>query len=520
MSEKMFNENENENVNVNESENNVANENNTPANDANESKRNTESTPRPTTPDTNPTEPPKSSYTGEPQQNGNAQPGYNPQQGYNAQNYNPQPNYNAQQSYNAQQNPHSYAPYNPAPAPVKEKKKKAKRSGISGGAVAILCSCSLLLSCASGFFGAYLATAQGSTGTSSSSTTQQTPTVFYQSAESPTNGLSTSAGSSRYYDVASAVKDSVVEITTEFRVNSYFQYVTSGAGSGVILSSDGYIITNNHVISDSSSSGSSLADTITVRLTNGEEYPATVIGADSDSDIAVIKIEANEALPCAVIGNSDNLGVGEEVVAVGNPLGELGGTVTNGIISALNREINVDGTTMNLLQTNTAINPGNSGGGLFNMAGELIGIVNAKSSGTDIEGLGFAIPITEAINIAEQLMTQGYVSGRPYIGVEFYNASTIQSALYYGLPSTGVYVFRLEEGLNDDVFQLADRVIAVDGHEITDASDIVSLVKAHAPGDTITFSVYRSGKLIEVNATCYEYVPELNQVEEQSTARS
>ncbi len=413
---------------------------------------------------------------------------------------------------------HVYSSYNQAPVPEKpKKKKKAKKAGISAGAVAVLCVCSLLLSCASGFFGAYLATgmtpsAPGTENTPAApSQDGNNPSVIYQAAPSPAEGMSSTGGTSTYYNVAATVKNSVVEITTEFRVDSYFQYITSGAGSGVIISADGYVITNNHVISNSSSN-SGYADTITVRLTTGEEYTAELIGADADSDIAVIKIKAPAALPCAVMGSSDELGVGEEVIAVGNPLGELGGTVTNGIISALNREINVDGTTMNLLQTNTAINPGNSGGGLFNMDGELIGIVNAKSSGSDIEGLGFAIPINEAIHVAEELMTKGYVSGRPYLGVEFFNATSMSQALYYGLPSLGVYVSRLEEGLNDDVFKIADRVIAVDGKEIGDITDISTIVKSHKPGDTITFSVYRSGKLIEVKATCHEYVPEKGQL--------
>ena len=442
---------------------------------------------------------PQGDYPRQPQGDYPRQPGQNP---YAA------PQYHAPAE-------HVYSSYNQAPVPEKpKKKKKAKKSGVSVGAVAVICVCSLLLSCASGFFGAYLAT-----GMKAPAEGTQTPpvittdpegdgsTVIYQAAPSPTEGMSSTGGTSTYYNVAAAVKNSVVEITTEFRVNSYFQYVTSGAGSGVIISTDGYIITNNHVISDSSSQNG-YADSITVRLTTGDEYKASLIGADADSDIAIIKITAPAALPCAVMGNSDELGVGEEVIAVGNPLGELGGTVTNGIISALNREINVDGATMNLLQTNTAINPGNSGGGLFNMDGELIGIVNAKSSGSDIEGLGFAIPVNEAVHVAEELMTKGYVSGKPYLGVEFFNATSMSQALYYGLPSLGVYVSRLEEGLNDKVFKVGDRVIAVDGREIGDFADISTIVKSHKPGDTITFNVYRSGKLIEVTATCFEYVPE------------
>lgn len=401
---------------------------------------------------------------------------------------------------------YTYTPYNPAPTPTPKKKEKR---GMSGGAIAVLCACMLLLSCASGFIGAYLATADMDTSATEAPTPGEVtnPSVIYQSAASPANGMSADGGTSSYYNVANLVKNTVVEITTEYVISNRFQYITSGAGSGVIITQDGYVLTNNHVIVDDSGE---VADTITVRMTNGKEYVAKVIGTDSDADIAVIKIDAgDEVLPCAVMGDSDKLAVGEEVIAVGNPLGELGGTVTNGIISALDREVNVDGTLMNLLQTNAAINPGNSGGGLFNMAGELVGVVNAKSSGTGIEGLGFAIPINDAVNISEQLMTQGYVSGKPWLGITFYQASSITQALYYNLPSLGVYVVELEPGLNDTVFQIRDRVIAIDGKEISSISDISTLVKTYNVGDTIVFSVYRNGRLIEVNATCYEYTPNI-----------
>lgn len=410
-------------------------------------------------------------------------------------------------------NSHVYTSYNPAPMPKEEppKKKPKKSDSISKGALAIFCICTLLLSCASGFLGAYFATAGESAPLTDAPNpgTPQNPTVIYQSAANPQSGMSADNGTSQYYNAADLVHACVVEITTEHLVNSYFQYVTQGAGSGVIISADGYIVTNNHVIADTDN-GNTLANSITVRMTDGAEYEATVIGTDADSDIAVLKIEADN-LPAAVIGDSDKLAVGEEVLAVGNPLGELGGTVTNGIISALDREINVDGTTMNLLQTNAAINPGNSGGGLFNMAGELIGIVNAKSSGTGIEGLGFAIPVNDAVLIAEQLMTQGYVSGKPYLGLSLYDITTPTQALYYNLRHLGVYVIAVEEGTNDDVFKQGDRIIAVDGLEISTSDDVASIVKTFSVGDTIKVTIYRSGKMLEVYATAYEKIPTTSQ---------
>lgn len=200
-------------------------------------------------------------------------------------------------------------------------------------------------------------------------------------------------------EVVELVADTVVEITTTNVVTDRFygQYVTSGAGSGVIISENGYIITNNHVIDG--------ARSITVRLTDGSEFSAAVVGKDADKDVALIKINA-KGLKAAVLGSSASLVVGQEVVAIGNPLGSLGGTVTDGIISALDRTVVVDGHQMTLMQTNAAINPGNSGGGLFNRAGELIGIVNAKQSDTGIEGLGFAIPIDIAWETVEAIVSE------------------------------------------------------------------------------------------------------------------
>ena len=202
-------------------------------------------------------------------------------------------------------------------------------------------------------------------------------------------------------DVVALVADSVVEITTE--VSSYgLGFSTGGsAGSGVIISDNGYIITNHHVIEDASS--------ITVRLTDGREFPAGVVGSNSDEDIALIKIDATE-LCAATIGSSRSLVVGQQVLAIGNPLGTLGGTVTNGIISALDRTITIDGKDMTVLQTNAAINPGNSGGGLFNCSGELIGVVNAKRSETGIEGLGFAIPMDKAWEVVLEIVQPHSIS--------------------------------------------------------------------------------------------------------------
>ncbi|MBQ8837388.1 MAG: trypsin-like peptidase domain-containing protein [Clostridia bacterium] len=302
---------------------------------------------------------------------------------------------------------------------------------------------------------------------------------------------------STYAAVAAAVKDSVVEITTEMAAgNSYFQqFVESGAGSGVIISEDGYIITNNHVIEGASK--------ITVRLTNGSEYVAELIGTDSQADIAVLKIEA-ESLVYAVIGDSSTLVVGEEVIAVGNPLGELGGTVTNGIISALDRELTIDGQTMRLLQTNAAINPGNSGGGLFNMKGELIAIVNAKSSGTGIEGLGFAIPINYAYEIASELLSNGYVSGRPAMGISYIEIASYWDLMSYGVNAYGIYVY---DG-GDTPLENGDRIVSIGDYEIQYSASLKAAIQNYNVGDTVEVTVARNGRFVKVNVTLIESKPE------------
>lgn len=388
--------------------------------------------------------------------------------------------------------------------PAKEKKHKSGRRFSTAAIVLIVCA-TVLLSFGSGMAGALIVgnTSQSSGGTSAVNGSSDSGAVIYKSPvtvdeDEDAEGLS---------GLCALVSDSVVEISTEFQ-KSYgnFQYVNGGAGSGVIISADGYIITNNHVITDESTG--KLADSVKVRLTDSSEYDAKVVGHDSDSDIAVIKIEAKNLSP-AVLGSSDSLKVGEQVIAVGNPLGELGGTVTGGIISATNREISVDNNMMNLIQIDAAINPGNSGGGLFNMKGELIGIVNAKSTGSDVEGLGFAIPIDEAGRVAEELISNGYVSGKSYVGISLTDITDSFTAYYYFKnQSTGVYITQVQEGYNDGVLQYGDRIAAIDGTEISSSADVKEIVKEHKVGDEMTFTVSRNGKMTDVTVKCYEYVPQ------------
>lgn len=303
-------------------------------------------------------------------------------------------------------------------------------------------------------------------------------------------------------DVVALVRDSVVEIYTEIPTYNG-RFVESGAGSGVIYSKteDGktaYVVTNNHVISG--------ADSITVRLTNGNTYKAKLCGTDASSDIAVLAIEVEEEVTVAELGSSAGLVAGEGVIAIGNPLGELGGTVTNGIISSLARDVEIDGQSMTLLQTNAAVNPGNSGGGLFNMKGELIGIVNAKSSGNSVENIGFAIPIDTAYEIVMELMTYGYVTGRVDLGLTLIDVNDTYTAWYYGVNSLGVYVY---ESKYSDKIKTGDRIVSVNGTEVSTSGEVKSVISECQVGDIVTIRISRGGKQTDVELELHEYVPTL-----------
>ena len=239
-------------------------------------------------------------------------------------------------------------------------------------------------------------------------------------------------------------------------------------------------MTNEHVVED--------AQNINVKLKTGEEYPAELVGADEENDIALIRIKA-DGLQAAVLGNSEGLVVGEGVIAVGNPLGELGGTVTDGIISALDREIEIGGRNYTLLQTNAAVNPGNSGGGLFNMYGELIGIVNAKINENAVEGLGFAIPIDHAKGIIEELATYGYVRGRIDIGMQFIEINDAKTALYYNVSESGVYVASVED--TSGGFMPGDLILTVNGTEVITMEEFEKIIAEHKVGDSLAVKVKR-----------------------------
>ncbi len=311
------------------------------------------------------------------------------------------------------------------------------------------------------------------------------------------------AGEISTVDIVEKSADSVVEIVTETVTTGVFsqQYIQSGAGSGVIIDSEGYIVTNHHVIEG--------ARKISVTLRNGKTHSAKLIGSDAKEDLALLKIDV-EGLVSAVIGDSDTLRVGQRTIAIGNPLGQLGGTVTEGIISALDRELVVDGQSMNLLQTDTAINPGNSGGGMFDGKGNLIGIVVAKSSGSEVEGLGFAIPINDALVVISDLMEYGYVRGRVEIGVEFIDVTSEAVAWMYGLSETGCYVYEVGRGTNAEEagFKSGDLVKTVDGKEIFNSDDIEEILNKKQVGDVVEFSVIRGRSIEKLSLVLEEETPD------------
>ena len=310
-------------------------------------------------------------------------------------------------------------------------------------------------------------------------------------------------------EVIARNENSVVAILTETVTTDFWagQYVTQGAGSGVIYREDGYIITNNHVIEGSSS--------ITVTLHDGTEYPATLVATDELTDIAVIKIDATGLQP-VTFGDMNKVSVGDAVIAIGNPLGTLSGTATEGIISALEREITIDNKAMTLLQTSASINPGNSGGGLFDQYGNLIGIVVAKSSGSDVEGLGFAIPVDKVESVAKSLVENGYVEGRPMAGITVIDLTDPSEAMKYGVSITGVYIKSVTgEKAKAAGLQAGDLIYYLDDDKITSSSQLISLIQTHQVGDVVTFTVVRNNEILKYDVELVESTPELQQAANQ-----
>ena len=306
-------------------------------------------------------------------------------------------------------------------------------------------------------------------------------------------------------EVYAATVNSVVSINTTISGGTnIFGQVTESAssGSGFILTKDGYIVTNYHVVED--------ASTIKVTLYNGDTLDAVYIGGDEDYDIAVIKIEAQD-LPCVTLGDSEHLNVGDRVLAIGNPLGELTFSMSGGMVSSVNRTINVSGTPFNMIQTDASINPGNSGGPLLNQYGEVVGIVSAKYStysNTAVEGLGFAIPINDVSAMIEDIMTNGFVTNKPYLGITGGTMTEQMAAQYRYNITQGVFIYSVEENgaAARAGLKLGDVITKIDDNEITSMEDLNTVKKQYSAGDTATLTIYREGASTTVEIT-WDAVP-------------
>jgi len=371
-------------------------------------------------------------------------------------------------------------PVQPQDAQPPKKKKKFNGKRVARSAVA------LVLAAAMGFAGGFVGAKFGGSGKVVIQQVAPSSTADSASGSDSSITAASSSGSSLTTEqVADLVSPSVVVITTEQVVYSQWSWygqnqVESGAGSGVIISSDGYILTCDHVVSGASN--------ITVTI-GDDDYTATVVGEDSTSDVAVLKIDANGLTP-AVVGDSDTLTVGDNVLAVGNPLGELGGTVTSGIVSALNRSVSIQSSgsvnTMSLIQMDASVSP--------------------KSSDSDAEGLGFAIPINDAMKVAQDLLENGYVTGRPYMGITYLAVTDAQTAQQLGVNAYGIYVADVVKGGPADKagLKVGDRIVSIDGTEVAQKTDLGTIIQQHSAGDTLSITVARGGQMQTVSLTLGE----------------
>ena len=382
--------------------------------------------------------------------------------------------------------------YSYSPEPPKKKKKLS-----AGKIIAIALACALLGGCLG----------VGATLLLRNNTENQTPstgTTMYvgeRQTEKVNTARTDTSEKLTPREVYAQNVNSTVGITTSITTNYWgYQTTSAASGSGFILTEDGYILTNYHVIENSSS--------VQVTTYDNTAYSASIVGYDKSNDIAVLKIDATGLTP-VVLGSSDDLYVGDEVMAIGNPLGELTFSLTTGVVSALDRPVTLStGTTMNLIQTDCAINSGNSGGALFNLYGEVIGITNAKyssssaSSEASIDNIGFAIPIDQVRSIFESIITNGYIV-KPYIGVTVSDVSAESQS--YGLPQGAAVRSVTENGPAAEAgLQENDIITTVNGEAITGSNDLVKLVKAASAGDTLELTVYRQGQTVTLTLTVGE----------------
>ena len=391
------------------------------------------------------------------------------EQGYN----NPENLYHF--NYNEQHN----TPGDPgwAEAPAAKKPSFWQKAGVKVTALLLACA---VVGGAAGYGGAALSSS-GKTTIRQSNRTASEITVKQVSGQT----LMSPA------EVYASTVNSVVSINcSSVSTNIFGQSVQSASsGSGFIITQDGYIVTNHHVVSGASS--------VTVTLHDGREYPATVVGSDSDYDVAVLKINATDLQP-VTLGNSSNVNVGDSVLAIGNPLGELTFSMSQGIVSCCDRAINVDGTPFNMIQVDASINPGNSGGPLMNLYGEVVGIVSAKYSSysdTTVEGLGFAIPIGDVQAIITDIMENGQVTDKPSFGITAGTMTEQMAAQYQIEQKSGAFVYSVNKGGAGEKagLRMGDVITKVDSTDIASMEDLTAAKKGHKAGDTVTVTYFRDG---------------------------
>jgi len=366
-----------------------------------------------------------------------------------------------------------------------------KHHGGVGRVVALILSCAVI-SAACGFGGAILAQNGSRTGKTTVQQSNRTATTVNVKKVDGQTLMSPA-------EVYASTVNSVVSINCSAVSTNIFGQQTESAssGSGFIYTADGYIVTNQHVVANASS--------INVTLYNGDTYPATLVGSDSDYDVAVLKIDAKD-LPAVTLGSSTDVNVGDTVMAIGNPLGELTFSMSQGIVSCVNRAINVEGTPFNMIQVDASINPGNSGGPLMNLYGEVVGIVSAKYSSyanTTVEGLGFAIPINDVQSIIKDIIENGSVGNKAYMTITA-GTMTQQMAAQYKINATeGVFVYSVEDGGAGDKagLKLGDVITKLNDTQITSMEDLSAAKKGFKAGDTVTLTVLRDGKEITTQLT-------------------
>ncbi len=391
---------------------------------------------------------------------------------------------------------------------VEDTYKPPKKKGGAKKAVALVLACALVGG-GSGVGGAALFDAL-SGGNTSTTIYEGNSTAAVAVANIETGSEMTAA------QIYAAYVDSTVGITVDVTSTNIFGMTSTGvaSGSGFIISQDGYIVTNYHVVEGGA--------TVTVTLNDGTAYSAAIVGYDEDHDVAVLKVEADGLTP-VVLGNSDNLYVGDSVVAIGNPLGELTFSLTSGVISALNRSVTLStAVTMNLLQTDCAINSGNSGGALFNSYGEVVGITNAKYSSSSststasIDNIAFAIPINQVKDIITQLIENGFVT-KPYLGITVVTVSETDAQRYNLVE--GAYVNAVTSGSCAETagLQQGDVITAVNDIAVASAAELISAKNNYAPGDTITLTVNRNGEELKLDVTLDEQTGDTT-TEETTTA--